>query len=193
MISGMKSLPMRVAASSAVGGTASVLTGGKFVNGAVTAAFAWLFNDEMHKWGGSDAPVSNPSDPNFHKYYVRTNICSVSQIGCTVQAVRDALYRYATPSSGGSTAIKSGDMSNVPFLGSVYHIINSITGTLVNVTQPGHRFYPGTVERGVGLDNGTIYVWSYGTGTGNYGWLNERASNPVWTTTDLRLKYFGRE
>src|SRR5262249_15619746 len=32
----------------AVGGTASVLTGGKFANGAVSAAFAHLFNDEAH-------------------------------------------------------------------------------------------------------------------------------------------------
>jgi hypothetical protein len=39
---------MRIAASAAVGGTSSVLTGGKFVNGAVTAAFARMFNDELH-------------------------------------------------------------------------------------------------------------------------------------------------
>jgi virulence plasmid B protein len=40
---------MRIAASAIVGGTSSVLTGGKFVNGAVTAAFARMFNEEMHR------------------------------------------------------------------------------------------------------------------------------------------------
>lgn len=37
--------------SSVVGGTASVLGGGKFANGAVTGAFVYLFNDMMHRAG----------------------------------------------------------------------------------------------------------------------------------------------
>jgi len=32
-----------------IGGTASVITGGKFGNGAMSAAFVYLFNDNMHK------------------------------------------------------------------------------------------------------------------------------------------------
>lgn len=44
---GMQGKFLRVAASAAVGGVASVLGGGKFQNGAVTAAFARLFNDEV--------------------------------------------------------------------------------------------------------------------------------------------------
>jgi hypothetical protein len=38
-----------VTAAAAVGGTASRLGGGSFTNGAVTAAFARLFNDEAHR------------------------------------------------------------------------------------------------------------------------------------------------
>jgi len=38
----------RVAASAVVGGTASVLGGGKFANGAVSGAFVRLFNEEAH-------------------------------------------------------------------------------------------------------------------------------------------------
>ena len=38
----------RAMIAGAVGGTASVLTGGNFANGAVSAAFAHLFNDEAH-------------------------------------------------------------------------------------------------------------------------------------------------
>jgi hypothetical protein len=38
----------RVSAAALVGGTASELSGGKFVNGAVTGAFSRAFNDEIH-------------------------------------------------------------------------------------------------------------------------------------------------
>lgn len=38
----------RVAASAVVGGTASVIGGGKFANGAVAGAFSRMFNDELH-------------------------------------------------------------------------------------------------------------------------------------------------
>lgn len=41
--------------ASLVGGTASSLGGGKFANGAITAAFSRAFNDEMH----------NPNDRSF--------------------------------------------------------------------------------------------------------------------------------
>jgi len=47
----MKKIPStagRVLASSIVGGTASVLGGGKFANGAITGAYVMLFNEMMH-------------------------------------------------------------------------------------------------------------------------------------------------
>lgn len=37
----------RTAMSAALGGTASMISGGKFANGAITAAFARIFNDQM--------------------------------------------------------------------------------------------------------------------------------------------------
>jgi len=40
----------RVSAAALVGGTASELSGGKFVNGAVTGAFSRAFNEEKHFW-----------------------------------------------------------------------------------------------------------------------------------------------
>ncbi|MFN9792700.1 MAG: L,D-transpeptidase family protein, partial [Pseudomonadota bacterium] len=50
----------RVMVAALVGGTASTISGGKFANGAVTAAFARAFNDELHfdgerlKWLDTD-------------------------------------------------------------------------------------------------------------------------------------------
>jgi RHS repeat-associated protein len=48
---GPAAAPYRVAAAAVVGGTVEELAGGKFANGAVTAAFARMFNAEMHDLG----------------------------------------------------------------------------------------------------------------------------------------------
>jgi RHS repeat-associated protein len=50
---GVQSSVGKVAASAIVGGTASVIGGGKFANGAVSGAFIWMFNRAMHP----DAPA----------------------------------------------------------------------------------------------------------------------------------------
>ena len=41
--------PARVAVAAVVGGTTSAITGGKFANGAITAAFGRAFNSELHR------------------------------------------------------------------------------------------------------------------------------------------------
>jgi hypothetical protein len=41
-------MPVGLAGTAVVGGTASVLGGGKFANGALTASFGYLFNELMH-------------------------------------------------------------------------------------------------------------------------------------------------
>jgi RHS repeat-associated protein len=49
----------RVAASAAIGGTAAELGGGKFANGAVTAAFMRLYNEENHLHGqNNESPLA---------------------------------------------------------------------------------------------------------------------------------------
>jgi len=47
-VDGIKHMEARVLASAVAGGTASVLGGGKFTNGAMSAAFVRLFNHESH-------------------------------------------------------------------------------------------------------------------------------------------------
>jgi RHS repeat-associated protein len=47
-------LELRVTQIAIIGGTASVLGGGKFANGAVTAAFGYLFNELQHTSGTTD-------------------------------------------------------------------------------------------------------------------------------------------
>ena len=54
----------RVLASSVIGGTASVLGGGKFANGAVTGAYVMLFNHMQHP---EDPPKTETSSSNSDK------------------------------------------------------------------------------------------------------------------------------
>ena len=75
------------------------LGGGKFVNGAVTAAFARFFNDELHPDKFSAA------NDKYHHFDVRTPICRVNSV-CTQEAVfearrqmRNRLHRHGVFSS----------------------------------------------------------------------------------------------
>ncbi len=45
-----KTIYSRTATAAVIGGTAAAVSGGKFANGAVSAAFAHLFNNESKKW-----------------------------------------------------------------------------------------------------------------------------------------------
>ena len=40
----------KIAASAVLGGTVAEIGGGKFANGAITAAYSMMFNDMMHQW-----------------------------------------------------------------------------------------------------------------------------------------------
>jgi hypothetical protein len=64
-ISGTGASGARVAAAAVVGGTASVLSGGKFANGALTGAFSRAFNDELHSGSGGFVTDDGFSEPNF--------------------------------------------------------------------------------------------------------------------------------
>ncbi|WP_202820318.1 hypothetical protein, partial [Roseateles aquatilis] len=57
-------------ASAVIGGTASVLGGGKFANGAETAAFGYLFNCARH---ASCWKVPNDKEANFYRYGTPAN------------------------------------------------------------------------------------------------------------------------
>ena len=53
-VQGLRSVPAEAIATAVVGGTASVLAGGKFANGAVTASFGFAFNQLAHTWSAEE-------------------------------------------------------------------------------------------------------------------------------------------
>ena len=67
---GLPGLVVRTSAAATIGGTVSELTGGKFGNGAVTASFSWLLNQEtknLRKKGRLVALGSNDEQEKINK------------------------------------------------------------------------------------------------------------------------------
>jgi hypothetical protein len=78
------SSPLRIAASAAVGGTASALSGGKFANGAMTAAFARMFNDEMHRSDATCAGAAAGAAAVCMGTAAAGASCPATGVGCAV-------------------------------------------------------------------------------------------------------------
>ena len=62
-------LGMQVAMHAAIGGTASVIGGGKFANGALTAAFGYLFSAIAEGARRSDQVLSTDASPSYDPRY----------------------------------------------------------------------------------------------------------------------------
>ncbi|WDZ82049.1 FG-GAP-like repeat-containing protein (plasmid) [Ensifer adhaerens] len=62
-VADIRSDALQTVAASAIGGTASVVGGGKFENGAITGAYSHLLNDAMHK--AKEQSVSQKNQPDY--------------------------------------------------------------------------------------------------------------------------------
>ena len=81
-------------------------------------------------------------------------------------------------------AVKTGDVSNVPGLGSVMHLVYPEHGVIVNVTRPDHVLHPGIVVRELKENDGFFYVETSGIGTGIMPEFNERTAKQLWSNSN---------
>lgn len=119
----------------------------------------------------------------------------VVRVGDASEATIEENYReepYPTLGiTGGSLLpVTNGQVSNVPLLGSVVHYLVDDTNIIVNVTQEGHRLYPGVVVRELYERDGAYYISSSGIGNGPLGSLNVGLADWVWQGNADRI---GRE
>jgi hypothetical protein len=85
-----------------VGGTTSVIGGGKFANGAESALYGYLFNCLASKCNSANY---DPRDPNYHFSSVVENVvCNISTDNCLSHA-RTVLSCDSAPGQVGCTAI----------------------------------------------------------------------------------------
>jgi hypothetical protein len=192
-----------------IGGIASELGGGKFQNGAVTAAFTYLLNCGVHDClkPGSGAPrkgadsdltarflldVDSRGKPTH--YYVESNkVCSFGEPMCEFSRAVAALQTLPGPMLSQPT------MSNGQLVWVGPGWIRGYrhdTGVL-NVTTPVHIFDGGGNDRGwvvrriVSVD-GALYVRSEGAGShlsAMLGGVNQVVIREgIWRLTDSRVR-----
>jgi RHS repeat-associated protein len=166
-----------------VGGTASVASGGKFANGAVTSAFAYAFNDAMHRKSAREAArdqgeellgpyVSgyDPNDPNYHRYEIGpTELCTVGDRGCSFDMTASITASKSVPFVPWYSGPGAYDLPDTEFPWVVGNPINHRTperGVWVNDTSPGHRYHPGSVAHGLYQSRGRMWLYTIGAGTG---------------------------
>jgi hypothetical protein len=151
-------------------------TGGKFVNGAVTAAFARMFNDEMHRIditcgaaaggaaamciGTAAAGVSCPATG------ATCAIAPSAAVACASGVTAAIAVCSIANSSGGGSIIRVHGNSAASMQGTeVYYLINNITGAIDKI---GITSYPGTRYSQAYLDGEYVtyspqaqYTWRY--------------------------------
>lgn len=164
----------RTALAAIVGGTASRLSGGKFSNGAYTAAFKWLFNTEQRiRAQNSRRPnpgvqITKSVNGRDHKYLIRGEICSRSSQCNDDYAVR--LYsEYANKNDVPLLGVDSGTGYKylLPY-NKIFHEEFISERLSVNTTTQKHMFHPGDVEVRVHFENDVLYYDVTGTGSGSF-------------------------
>lgn len=138
--------------SAVIGGTASVLGGGKFANGAVTGAFGYLYNDYVHRKG--------------HEYEFKRYICDTSASGCTPGITFEGLLRSDYPGQPPGTVVQNHGRYNVFGIssGPITVIVDYDRLTTTNITGSTHIFCCGYVTQSVIVDQTSIYIHTYGSG-----------------------------
>lgn len=132
----------RVMAAGAIGGTASKATGGRFANGAVTAAFGYTFNEAMHRY------KLGP-----------TRMCWTDQAGCTLDNALLATDPVSVPFTDDPI---EGRMEIGPFNDPIEHVVDRQNHVIANITLEGHTYYDGQVVHSLSVD--TRLSFSFGRG-----------------------------
>ncbi len=167
-----------VVVSALVGGTASVLSGGKFANGAVSGAVIYALNSGAQKIAQKGRrhrremqrriSVETSVDGDYHEYKISGLICNASAAGCN-SAYADKVYGHVNANDIPFTDndLTAGLHVLGPARDPITHTQNSLTRTSVNIAERGHTFYPGTVTHQVHFRDGGLYYDLTGVGTGS--------------------------
>ncbi|MEM7620986.1 MAG: RHS repeat-associated core domain-containing protein, partial [Pseudomonadota bacterium] len=167
---------------------ASVIAGGKCANGAVTAAFANMYNKWgaaarlRSRWINNRISISKSVDDGEHtifkyrgehRYVISGEICSVSTSGCN-SALADKVFDYVNKNDvpfssndlgGGFKNLIDGlfrPLGNQP----IDHVEYPDIRTAINTTLEGHNFHPGTVTHSVRFSDSSLLYNVTGQGSG---------------------------
>lgn len=130
----------------------------------------------------------DPKDPNHHWYDVEGIVCFIGK-DCTLDSV--ALVSRMHPAPGtlsNKIPVKDGQLSvarmgyNTEFdtFGPVRHIVQGNGCYIRNEALPGHKLYPGYVERIIVKRGNAIFIRTIGEGTGAMKEKNEQFADLMW-------------
>lgn len=108
--------------------------------------------------------------PNYHRFEFKDALCELGTPGCSVEAAYGALLRHALP--GGEAPgvpIQHEQVSQVSLKGlvpggRVQTFLDRDGGSIVHRTMPDHLFRDGYLQRQIVVENGKIYVRTFGEG-----------------------------
>lgn len=115
-----------------------------------------------------------PNHPNYHRYEFRDALCDLGTPGCSVEAAYDALLRYAVP--GGPAPgvpmedekVSSASFKGIPG-GHVQTLVERESRSIINRTMPNHNFHDGFAQRQIVVEDGKIYIRTFGEGINTTG------------------------
>lgn len=161
------------ATAAVLGGTVASIGGGKFGNGAISAAFADLYNRRGHRSLRQKLEEA-PGDPRSHSYAVENSVCVGPAGACNADAVFD-IARSGGRFAPGAPADSDASDHRLYVLevagrsDPVVVMVDQKNHTWTNVTQKGHIFDRGGVVNQiteVSLGNGINHVSIRTVGTG---------------------------
>lgn len=110
-----------------------------------------------------------PNRPNYHRYEFKDPLCDLGTPGCSVEAAYDASLLHAVPGGPPSgkpiqhEQVSSASFKGVPG-GRVQTFTDPGSGSIVNRTLLDHQFHDGYVQRQIVVENGKVYVRTFGEG-----------------------------
>ena len=164
-----------------------MISGGKFADGAETAAFSYAFNTLAHDLHQR----YSPSRSWYHQYESDWAVCKADQEWCTQQLGLETLVAgYSYP--GQDQPITNGQRSAVSFMGispgHIYTYVDPGTYSIFNVTDTDHILYNGYVERSLIWKGDTLYLRTYGEGN-NRGPLSWFTNVTTWAPAFNQTNY----
>ena len=158
----------------AVRAIASKVGGGKAENGALSAAFEYLFND----LGVAVHEELRNNGSGFHKYEVFSGCgdwayCNRDDLVASLQAVPSLSARVDVNGRGYSFAGPGVVTSDV-----------DSSGVLNTTIRGAHALNPGVVSRSAEFRDGQWGVLTIGMGYGFWAWGNEKFSSAFWRQMD---------
>src|ERR1700674_3018561 len=137
------------------------------------------------QYEGYDIEITIPTGPH---YYTQTTWVGSVKTGVTAAAAFEALRSNSTPFQNGVRINETGDVTDIPGLGSVQHIVDAERMTIVNTTMDGHILHPGNVFRQIIQEGDNIFVRTSGYGVGILPDINNSLGPSLWQSVDVGIR-----